>query len=62
MAVPMKYPMLQRPNDGFDENDLWMGKTPEQVAQMLDEWRRVDVVELRQLYRLIDWKPTSPPS
>ena len=39
MAVPIKYPMLERPNNGYDENDLWNGMTPEEVEADLKEIR-----------------------
>ncbi len=47
------YPMLCAPNDGYDENDLWMGLTPEEVSLRLeaDEQRRF----------LVHWSPNIRP-
>jgi len=56
MAVEIKYPMLQGPNDGYDENDRWMGMTPEEVAVWLEEARE-DSRRLHQKWFLMDWKP-----
>ena len=56
MAVEIKYPMLQGPNDGYDENDRWIGMTPEEVAVWLQQGRE-DARRLRQKRFLMGWKP-----
>lgn len=45
--VPIKYKMLQRPNDGFDENDRWNGMS---LAEY-EVWRKRVWRELEQLHR-----------
>lgn len=56
MAVEIKYPMLQGPNDGYDENDRWLGMTQEEVAVWLEQGQE-DSRRLRQKWFLMDWKP-----
>jgi hypothetical protein len=56
MAVKVKFPHLSAPNDGFDENNLWMGLTPEEVAKRyqdhLQEMKRRDAIR-----RFAHWTP-----
>ena len=41
MAIKIKFPMLQAPpNNGYDENDRWMGMTEEEVAKWLEKINR----------------------
>jgi len=56
MAVEIKYPMLQGPNDGYDENDRWLGMTPDEVRVWQKELN--DAVEhLHQKWFLERWTP-----
>jgi hypothetical protein len=54
--VKVKFPMLSAPNDGFDENDLWMGLTPEEVHRQYLEHLQ-DMKRREALRRFIHWRP-----
>ena len=58
MKVQVKYPMLSAPNDGYDENGLWRGMTPVEVAALVERMRE-QAAQRRILYH---WTPSSPPS
>lgn len=49
MTVEVKWPTLQEPNDGFDENDRWLGMTPEELTAWLEE--------VMQRIKLVQWEP-----
>lgn len=54
MTVEVKWPALQAPNDGFDENDRWLGMTPEE----LEEWLK----GVMERIALVQWTPDCEPS
>lgn len=54
MTVEVKWPALQEPNDGFDENDRWLGMTPEELDAWLEE-------VLQRMY-LLQWETDHDPS
>ena len=46
MAVEVKFPALSEPNDGFDENDRWLGMTPEEVEEFIRDFLRLSQLVL----------------
>lgn len=45
-----KYPYLCAPNDGYDENDRWMGMTPEEVDAKGEAFRRMCEADKARYY------------
>lgn len=55
VKVYIRYPYLSAPNDGYDEDGLWCGMTPEEVKAFC---RQCDV-EREQMRILYHWVPPS---
>jgi hypothetical protein len=51
VVIPVKWPYIQSPNDGYDDDGKWCGFTPAEVGKKL--------TSLRQLGELRQWKPAS---
>jgi hypothetical protein len=56
-ATAQEYPRLSAPNDGYDENDRWLGMTPEEVVKWLE---RVHCEVVVSTWRPEKWKPPNP--
>lgn len=52
--VEVKFPSLSEPNNGYDENDLWLGMTPEEVEAWIED-------VLQEIF-LDQWTPSGPAS